>query len=320
MVKTALSPRLIYAARVKGIARAMRPRQWTKNGAVFVGIVFSQRLFSLVAIERALLAFVIFCLASSSVYLLNDLFDMQYDRQHPTKKLRPFASGLVPVHWGLIAIMLLLLLCAGLLLILFQPSLRPSHDVFAKVGGANILFTLTIIVYITLMACYSGYLKHVALLDVFIIASGFVLRIFAGAIVIAVSISPWLYLVTCFLSLFLAFSKRRYELILLQEQAEHHRLTLKEYNVALLDQIITIVVTGTIIAYSIYTIEGPTKNHLLVLTIPFVLYGILRYLYLMHMHKGGGSPEEVLLRDTHVRASVVLCVLFVITLLYFVPV
>ncbi len=124
---------------------------------------------------------------------------------------------------------------------------------------------------------------------------------------------------TCFLSLFLAFSKRRHELVLLQEQAEHHRLTLKAYNVALLDQIITIVVTGTIIAYSIYTIEGQAKNHLLILTIPFVLYGILRYLYLIHMHKGGGSPEEVLLQDTHVRTSVVLCILSIIALLYFVP-
>lgn len=316
----ALSPRLSYAARVKGIARAMRPRQWTKNGAVFVAIVFAQRLFTLVALERALLAFVIFCLTSSCVYLLNDLLDMQYDRQHPTKKMRPFASGLVPVSWGFVAIVFLLFICACLLLILFQPALRLYHDVFANVGGSNILFTLTIITYIVLMVCYSSYLKHVALLDAFIIASGFVLRIFAGAIVIAASISPWLYLVTCFLSLFLAFSKRRYELVLLQKQAEHHRLTLKEYNVALLDQIITIVVTGTIIAYSIYTIEGPTKNHLLVLTIPFVLYGTLRYLYLIHMHKGGGSPEEVLLQDPHVRTSVVLCVLFVVALIYFVPI
>ena len=198
--------------------------------------------------------------------------------------------------WGIGAIILLLLISAALFAVLFRLPLYPYRDVFIRIGGANILFLLTIIAYILLMVCYSSYLKHVALLDAFIIAIGFVLRIFAGAIVIAAAISPWLYLVTCFLSLFLAFSKRRHELMLLQEQAASHRSTLKAYNVTLLDQIITIVVTGTVIAYSIYTIEGPTKHHLLIITIPFVLYGTFRYLYLIHMHKGGGSPEEVLLQ------------------------
>jgi 4-hydroxybenzoate polyprenyltransferase len=203
--------------------------------------------------------------------------------------------------------------------VLFSLPLRTFPDPFARLGGANILFALTIVTYIVMMTFYSIYLKHLVLIDVFIIAIGFVLRIFAGAIIIAAAISPWLYLVTCFLSLFLAFSKRRHELVLLQEQAGHHRLTLKAYNVALLDQIITIVVTGTILSYSIYTIEGPIQDHRLIITIPFVLYGVFRYLYLIHLHKGGGSPEEVLLRDPHIRTSVLLCGLSVIALVYFIP-
>ncbi len=313
-------PKSSTIERIKGITRAMRPRQWTKNGAVFVGLIFAQRLFAPIALERTILAFVIFCLVSSCVYLLNDLIDIARDRQHPTKRMRPFASGLVPIRWGIVAIFFLLLLCGSILSILFQLPLHSFPDPFANLGGANILFTLTIITYIVLMVFYSIYLKHVVLIDVFIIAIGFVLRIFAGAIIIAAAISPWLYLVTCFLSLFLAFSKRRHELVLLQEQAGHHRLTLKDYNVALLDQIITIVVTGTILSYSIYTIEGPIKDHRLVLTIPFVLYGVFRYLYLIHLHKGGGSPEEVLLQDAHIRAIVLLCGLSVVALVYLIPV
>jgi 4-hydroxybenzoate polyprenyltransferase len=305
--------------RAKGLVRAIRPRQWTKNGAVFVGIIFAQKLFAPVALERTLLGFVIFCLVSSCVYLLNDLIDRQYDQEHPAKKMRPLASGLVPVSWAIIAIVFLLLICASLIFILFQLPIYPNSNLFSAFGGANVLFTLTICSYLGIMILYSLYLKHVALIDVFIIASGFVLRTFAGAIIIPVTISPWLYLVTCFLSLFLAFGKRRHELILLSEQAGQHRLALKEYSLALLDQLITIVVTGTVLSYSLYTIEGSEKDPRIALTIPIVLYGTFRYLYLTHMQNGGGSPEEILLRDPQIRICILLFILVAVVILYFLP-
>ncbi|TMD61434.1 MAG: decaprenyl-phosphate phosphoribosyltransferase [Chloroflexi bacterium] len=220
---------------------AMRPRQWTKNLAIFVGLVFAQQLFTFASFERAGLAFVAFCLASSFIYLLNDLLDLENDRHHPTKR------------------------------------------------------------------------------NLFIIASGFVLRILAGAVVVPVSISPWLYLVTILLSLFLALNKRRHELVLLEDRASNHRQILKEYSLPMLDQMITIVTAATIMSYSLYTFQGPTGNHRLMITIPLVLYGMFRYLYLVHMRMEGGSPDEVLLRDRHMLGTVVLCVAIVIFVLYILP-
>ncbi len=169
------------------------------------------------------------------------------------------------------------------------------------------------------MILYSVRLKHVVLLDVFIIATGFTLRILAGAVVIPVSISPWLYMVTIMLSLLLAFGKRRNELVLMEEQASAHRQILKEYTVPLLDQMITIVTTATIIAYSLYTFQATTGNHRLMITIPLVLYGTFRYLYLIYVRKEGGSPEEILLRDRHMLGTVVLCIAIVIIVLYVLP-
>jgi len=169
------------------------------------------------------------------------------------------------------------------------------------------------------MVLYSVRLKHVVLLDVFIIASGFVLRILAGAVVIPVMISPWLYLVTILMSLFLALNKRRHELVLLQEQASNHRQILKEYSLPLLDQMITIVTAATLMAYSLYTFQGPTGNHRLMITIPLVLYGMFRYLYLVYMRMEGGSPEEILLRDRHILGTVVLFAAAVIIVLYVLP-
>jgi len=211
-----------------------------------------------------------------------------------------------------------LLLCyIGLTASLF--AIPVQSDVFANLGGVNLLFTVTIVTYLLLMVLYSVRLKHVVLLDVFVIASGFVLRILAGAVVIPVSISPWLYLVTILLSLFLALNKRRHELILLQDQASNHRQILKEYSLPMLDQMITIVTASTLMSYSLYTFQGPTGNHRLMLTIPFVLYGMFRYLYLVYMHMEGGSPEEVLLRDRHMLGTVVLCVAIIIAVLYVLP-
>jgi 4-hydroxybenzoate polyprenyltransferase len=300
------------------IVQSMRPRQWTKNLALFVGLVFAQQLFTLTSFERAFVAFVVFCLASSCVYIFNDLLDLERDRQHPTKSKRPLASGELPISWAIATIGVLLLGCAGLIVLLFNMPIQQT-DIFASLGGANVLFALTVATYIVLMALYSVWLKHIVLLDVFVIASGFVLRILAGAVVIPVMISQWLYLVTILLSLFLALSKRRHELILLQGDASNHRQILKEYSLPLLDQLITIVIAATIMAYSLYTFEGPTGNHRLMITIPLVLYGMFRYLYLMHMRMEGGSPEEVLLRDRHMLGTVVLCTVLIIIVLYVLP-
>jgi 4-hydroxybenzoate polyprenyltransferase len=297
---------------------AMRPRQWTKNLAVFVGILFAQRLFNLVLFERTVIAFGAFCLAASSIYLFNDLLDLESDRQHPKKKYRPLAAGTLPVAWAKAAIGILWLLCAGLALILFLLPTAGGH-LFAAFGGANWLFAGTLAAYIILMLLYGVRLKHIVLLDVFIIAAGFALRILAGAVVVPVSISPWLYIVTIMLSLFLAFGKRRNELVVMADQASSHRQILKEYSLPLLDQMITIVASTTIVAFSLYTFQGPTGDHSLMITIPLVLYGMFRYLYLVYIRKQGGSPEEVLLRDRHMLATVGMCVVAVIVVLYVLP-
>jgi len=303
--------------RILALLAALRPRQWTKNLSVFIGIVFAQQLFLLPSLERAILAFITFCFASSSIYILNDLLDLEKDRQHPTKRQRPLASGRLPISWAIVTMGVLMLGCCLLTLLIFR--LPVEHNIYTSLGGANFLFTISILAYLFLMVLYSTHLKHIVLIDVFVIASGFVLRILTGAVVIPVQISPWLYLVTCFLSLFLALSKRRHELVLLQGQASNHRQILKEYSIPMLDQMITIVVTATLMSYSLYTIEGPTGNHRLIITVPLVLYGMFRYLYLVYMRMEGGSPEEVLLRDRHMFGTVLLCTILIIAVLYVSP-
>jgi 4-hydroxybenzoate polyprenyltransferase len=308
----------ITGKRIRAVVQSMRPRQWTKNLALFVGLVFAQQLFSLTSFERACVAFVIFCLASSSIYVFNDLLDLERDRRHPIKSRRPLASGALPISWAIVTIGFLILGCAGFTFFLFSIPIQQT-DIFALLGGSNVLFALTVVAYLLLMILYSVRLKHIVLLDVFIIAGGFILRILAGAVVIPVMISPWLYLVTILLSLFLALSKRRHELVLLQGEASNHRQILRDYSLPLLDQLITIVNAATIMAYSLYTFQGPTGNHRLMITIPLVLYGLFRYLYLMYMRMEGGSPEEVLLRDRHMLGTVVLCTMVIIIVLYVLP-
>jgi 4-hydroxybenzoate polyprenyltransferase len=314
-----VQPPTVIVDRLRALFRALRPRQWSKNLAVFVGILFAQRLFDMLAFERAFLAFIAFCLASSSIYLLNDLLDLEQDRQHPVKRVRPLASGKLPISWAITAIGVLAVGSCGTILLISAVSMPDRLDIFAAYGGANLLFAVTIIGYMLLMGLYSVWLKHVVLIDVFIIASGFVLRILAGALVVPVNISPWLYMVTCLLALFLALSKRRHELVLLQGQASQHRQILKEYSVPMLDQMITIIVAATIMAYSLYTFQGPTGNHRLIITVPLVLYGIFRYLYLVYMRMEGGSPEEILLRDRHMFVTVLLCTILIISVLYLLP-
>jgi 4-hydroxybenzoate polyprenyltransferase len=303
------------SVRLYALLVALRPRQWTKNGALFIGLIFAQQLLVWPSLLRVGIGFGAFCLASSSIYLLNDMLDLEKDRQHPVKRARPIASGRLPISWAITAMSVLLLLCCTFLgIIFFLPA--KGHDMYASFGGSNLLFTGIVAVYLVLMACYSVYLKHIVLVDVFVIASGFVLRILASAVVIPVVISPWLYLVTCFLSLFLALGKRRHEIVLLEGRAGHHRQILKEYSLPLLDQLIMITVTCTLVSYSLYTVETPTGNHRLIITIPFVLYGMFRYLYLIYMKMEGGGPEDVLLRDRPMLGTVVVCTILIVCLLY----
>ena len=212
-ITTAMPPRTpdnTTIKRLRALLTVIRPRQWTKNGAVFIGLVFAQQLFNTFSLERTLLACGAFCCASSSIYVLNDLLDLEHDRQHPVKRSRPLASGRLPISWAISAMGIMLLLC-GLLTGCIFASPYTLTDIYASIGGPNLLFAACILAYLLLNVFYSIHLKHMVIVDVFCIAIGFVLRILAGAVVVPVVISPWLYLVTCFLSLFLALSKRRHE-------------------------------------------------------------------------------------------------------------
>jgi 4-hydroxybenzoate polyprenyltransferase len=277
------------------LLRAMRPKQWIKNLLVFAGFVFTLnerwRPFSpamWLYFRRSAAAFAIFCLISSSIYLLNDVRDVEKDRQHPTKRNRPVASGALSPRVAVLAA--LLLMPASLLAAFF---LSPS---FAAVVGAYVLMQLA----------YISYLKNLVLVDVFVIAIGFVMRAISGALVLDADISPWLYIVTLLGSLFMGFCKRRNELLLLDARAGAHRKILELYTASLLDSLTSIVASATIMAYSLYTFTSPKlpPNHLMMLTIPFVIFGMFRYLYLAHTHDEGGSPEEVFFKDRPLIATI----------------
>lgn len=278
---------------------SLRPRQWTKNALVFLALLFSINQYwfpsdSLagvgVLLGRAVAAFLLFCAVASAEYLVNDLVDAPQDREHPVKRLRPLASGQLSTE---LALAVAAALAAG------------------GVAGGFLLqgaFGLLLLGYCVMMLAYSLALKHLVIIDVFVIAIGFVARAVAGALVIGVPISPWLYLCTILGALFIGFSKRRQELVALGEGATNHRRTLEEYTPELLDQMVSVVTSSTVIAYSLYTFsaEGLPRNHAMMLTIPFVLYGVFRYLYLIHVKNLGGSPEEVLLTDRPLMLTIAL--------------
>lgn len=268
---------------------SLRPKQWTKNGLLLLGLVFSLSLREPDLVARAVLAFVDFCALASVTYLVNDVIDVNRDRQHPIKRRRPVASGQVSP--------LVALSTAAVLL------------VAALVVAINLsgVFALTALAYPILTISYSLWLKHIAIIDVLVIAAGFVLRAAAGAVVIGVPISAWLYVCTLLGALFLAASKRRHEIMLLQGFAGEHRRSLQGYTVQFLDQMIAILASASVIAYSLYTFsaENLPKNQAMMLTIPFVLYGIFRYLYLVQTKEGGGTPEEALLGDRPLLAAVI---------------
>lgn len=276
---------------LSGLVRSLRPRQWTKNGVIFAALLFSKHVGNEESVIRASIAFGVFCLLSSAVYLINDVFDLPNDRIHPTKRLRPIAAGEVPPAAAVAAG---LALAASGLIAAYRLSLS---------------FALIAAVYLVSNLLYSAWIKKVVILDVMVISMGFVLRAAAGGIVIDVSVSAWLILCTILLSLFLALCKRRQELVLLEEAAQH-RMILREYSVPFLDQMITIVTSATLLAYSSYTLSPEVQEKLgtdkLYLTVPFVIYGIFRYLYLVHKRDMGGSPTEALFSDRPLLAAILL--------------
>jgi 4-hydroxybenzoate polyprenyltransferase len=284
------------------LLRSLRPSQWTKNLIIFAALMFGQRLLDGPSLLRAAAGFLVFCALSGVVYLINDVADREADRRHPVKRRRPIASGAVPVPTALATAGVL---GTGALAAAF--SLRPLFGVLAAA-------------YVALLVLYSGPLKHIVIIDVLTIAIGFVVRAAAGAVVIAVPISPWLYVLTILLALFLALSKRRHELVLLADGATGHRPILEEYSPYLLDQMIAVVTASTLVAYAIYTVSPETieKFHtdLLGLTLPFPLYGIFRYLYLVHQKEGGGSPSEMLVNDRPLLVCVALWAAAVAIVIY----
>lgn len=286
---------------LKHLLKAMRPRQWTKNGFVFFGLIFDKQLFLPEPFVRTLEGFFLFCLISSSVYLFNDIADIEADRQHPEKKHRPLASGKLPI--GAATTAALVLAVAALT---FGYLLEPW-------------FAAAVAVYFVINLLYSRWLKHVPVLDVLIISAGFVLRVAGGVTLITVErFSPWLYVMTVLFSLYLGFGKRRAEISLLEKGAGSHRKVLDGYTIPLLDQYITIVSGMTIVTYSLYSFsaENLPGNHSMMLTIPFVVYGIFRYLQLIQTGHAAGSPEEVALKDRPLQATVILWGLAVIAVFY----
>jgi 4-hydroxybenzoate polyprenyltransferase len=281
---------------------SLRPGQWSKNLLVFAGLIFAERLFDFQSALRAGAAFVIFCALSGVVYLLNDVADRERDRRHPLKSRRPIAAGVLPVGVAL-----------GTAVLLMALSLAAA---FLLSSGFGLLATI----YVVLLALYSAVLKHLVILDVLTIAIGFVLRAAAGAAVIDVVISHWLFVCTILLALFVALAKRRHELVLLAGDATSHRRILAEYSPYLLDQMISVVTASTLIAYIFYTISPETiakfDTEWLGLTIPFPLYGIFRYLYLVHQREGGGSPADLLLTDRPLLLCVLLWAGAVVLIIY----
>jgi 4-hydroxybenzoate polyprenyltransferase len=287
---------------VKAINKTLRPKQWVKNLFVFAPLVFSVQFLNRASFLAASKAFISFCLVSGALYTLNDLFDINEDRLHPVKRHRPLASGRLSKAAAITIIVISG--AAGLALAL----------------SLNRTFFLIILSYLLLQVLYSSWLKHVVILDIFVVATGFLLRVIAGAVAIKVEISSWILICTILLALFLSMTKRRHEYFLLPGNASAHRPILKEYNPYLLDQMISVVTASTLIAYCLYTISEETvaKFHTrnLILTTPFVLYGIFRYLYLVHQKNQGGTPEELVLKDKPLLADIILWVISVGLILY----
>jgi len=284
-----------------GLLKTMRPRQWPKNGFVFVAIFFDGQLTNPVSLARVTAAFILLCLMSSAVYLMNDLSDIENDRQHPTKCKRPLPAGELNPTIAAIAAVIFAIgsLVAGY-------ALAPN-------------FALILLAYLVMQIGYTFWLKNVVLFDILIVSLGFVLRIAAGVAVIHVErFSPWLYVFGGFLALFLILGKRRNELVLLGENAGKHRPILAEYNLDLIDRLLGLVTTGIVVFYSLYTFlsEGLLQNNEMMLTIPILMYGLFRYMYLIYVRNEGGAPEEIALRDRPIQLTLVLFAAVAFWILY----
>ena len=293
---------------LKHLISSARPRQWPKNALVFAGLIFAQKIFSVVdvgviywiPILRALGAFAAFCLVSSATYLLNDVYDRNADRVHPVKRLRPIASGALPVSAAVTASIVLFLVGLGGAFLL-------SWKLMAVLLG-----------YLVLTVAYSVKLKHIVILDVLVLAIGFVLRAFAGTVVIDVNISVWLFICTILLALFLVLTKRRAEMTVFENSATAQRSVLANYSPGLLDQMISVVTASTVVSYAIYT-ASPSEFHTrnLVLTVPFVIYGVFRYLYLVYQKQVGTDPDRAIFRDVPLLINNLLWLIVSGVIIYF---
>jgi len=284
------------------LLKTMRPKQWLKNVFIFTALVFDEKLFTPSPLLKTIAAFILFCLISSAVYLINDIVDIEKDRQHPTKRLRPLPSGQLKPSVAIAAAVLIPLATLPLAFLL------------------DLSFGFVALAYLLTMIVYSFVLKNIIIVDVLTVAAGFVLRVAAGAIIVeAERFSPWLYIGMTLVALFIGIGRRRHELVLLGEDANEHRASLDEYSLPLLDQMTAVVTSATIIAYSLYTFSAPNlpPNHAMMLTIPFVLYCLFRYLYLIHVQSKGGTPEEIFLSDLPMMIALGLWALAVIAILYF---
>jgi 4-hydroxybenzoate polyprenyltransferase len=287
---------------MRDLFKLARPTQWLKNGVVLAALVFGGGIMQAELMQTALLAVVIFCLLSSAIYTLNDLIDREKDRQHPLKRNRPIASGRVSPGTAVLMIALLTLL--GL----------------AGAWFINIAFLIVALVFVVLNVLYTFILKNIVIVDAMSVAISFVLRAYAGAVAISLPASKWLLINTLFLALFLAFGKRRHEILLLEDDAVHHRKILSHYSPYLLDQCIGVTTASVVVMYMLYTFSTEVMEKLgtanLFLTIPFVVYGIFRYLYLIHKQEEGGSPTSILINDRPILVNVILWLIMVIVVLY----
>ncbi len=287
------------------LLKTMRPKQWVKNGVIFAALVFDHHLFQASPLVRTLGGFALLCALSSAVYIINDLADIEKDRQHPKKRLRPLASGALKKEVAIAAAIVLPLVALPLAYILDRG--------FAAVA----------VVYLAVNLAYSFWLKHYAIVDVLVVALGYLLRVTAGALIIHVAISPWLYICMTLLALFMGFGKRRGELVLLSRNGQGvnnqaPRKVLGDYSLPFLDELINVVSSATIMAYSLYTFsaENLPQNRAMMLTIPFVLYGIFRYLYLIHIKGEGGAPDELVLTDRPLQVTFALWGASAVLILY----
>jgi 4-hydroxybenzoate polyprenyltransferase len=286
---------------VRLLLRTMRPKQWTKNVFVWAPLLFDRKLFQAEPFLRTLIVFVLFCFISSAVYIINDLVDIEKDRQHPSKRNRPLASGALNPRLALSAAL-------GIILLVLPPALWLGTAVLIILYG-----------YLLLMVAYSFWLKNIVIVDVLTIAAGFVLRVAAGVVVVqAARFSPWIYVCMVLLALFVAIGKRRQEIVLMQDGSRDTRSILQEYNVKYLDEMLALVSSTTVMAYSLYTFSAPNvpPNHTLMLTIPFVLYGLFRYLYLIHVRGETDPPDVVVLKDKPLLLDVVLFALVAFLVFY----